>query len=116
MSRWFANPDAIAAPHDVEWAPWVRYTRMPPVYDAPGTKEVAAYAPEEQALNSAVHDRARGPLHGCGPPDQQQHPSLTGLMATAAAAITVPPLCFPRLRNGAAGLRGRHDCVPLSKA
>ena len=26
-----------------------------------------------------------------------------------------PPLCFPRLRNGAAGLRARHDLVPLSE-
>jgi hypothetical protein len=27
-----------------------------------------------------------------------------------------PELCFRRLRNGAAGFRARHDCVPLSKA
>jgi len=25
-----------------------------------------------------------------------------------------PPLCFLRSCNGAAGLRARHDCVPLS--
>ncbi|MEU2403458.1 hypothetical protein ABZ609_03900 [Streptomyces rubiginosohelvolus] len=63
MSRWFANPDAITAPDDVEWAPWVRYTRMPPVYDAPGTKEVAAYTPEEQALNSSVHESGHAVLY-----------------------------------------------------
>ncbi|MFE1545699.1 VOC family protein [Streptomyces microflavus] len=30
-------------------------------------------------------------------------------------AFDLPPLSFSRSCNGAAGLRARHDCVPLSK-
>ncbi|MFF1570964.1 FUSC family protein [Streptomyces sp. NPDC058293] len=39
-----------------------------------------------------------------------------GVLAVAAIETLPPPLCFPRLRNGVAGLRARHDCCPLSKA
>lgn len=54
-SRWFLNADAID--NDAERAPWVRYTRMPPPeYDWESIDAVSAYTPEEQALNTAVHE------------------------------------------------------------
>ncbi|MFB6884150.1 hypothetical protein ACFCY8_25310 [Streptomyces noursei] len=59
MIRWFVNSDAVAALGEAEWAPWVRYTRAPPPsYDWECTDAVAAYTPEEQLLNSAVHEAA----------------------------------------------------------
>jgi hypothetical protein len=64
VSRWFANPDALAALDDAEWAPWVRYTRVPPPsYDWECTDAVAAYTPDEQTLNSAVHEAAHAVVY-----------------------------------------------------
>ncbi|MFF4403616.1 hypothetical protein [Streptomyces sp. NPDC001404] len=63
MSRWFANADALAASSDAEWAPWVRYTRMPPPQEWTDTGSVTAYTPEEQALNSAVHEAGHAVLY-----------------------------------------------------
>lgn len=64
MSRWFANPDALAALGDAEWAPWARYTRVPPPsYDWECTDAVAAYTPNEQTLNSAVHEAAHAVVY-----------------------------------------------------
>lgn len=64
MSFWFPNPDAIAATEQgVEWAPWVRYTRNPPVYDGKTTDEVAAYTPEERVLDAAVHEAGHAVLY-----------------------------------------------------
>ncbi|MCK8437745.1 hypothetical protein G3I77_33525 [Streptomyces sp. D2-8] len=38
-----------------------------------------------------------------------------GCPGRISASVQVePPLCFPRFRNGTAGLRARHDCCPLS--
>ncbi|MFI6287607.1 hypothetical protein ACIBCM_23155 [Streptomyces sp. NPDC051018] len=43
--------------------------------------------------------------------------ALAGAEATLGPIAPVrPPLSFSRSCNGAAGLRARHDCVPLSKA
>ena len=64
MSGWFANSDAVAAADHVEWAPWVRYTRVPPpTGDWECTDAVAAYTREEQTLNSAVHEAAHAVLY-----------------------------------------------------
>ncbi|GLW04588.1 hypothetical protein Slala05_82180 [Streptomyces lavendulae subsp. lavendulae] len=41
---------------------------------------------------------------------------LTCPAVPLAAPLPPPPLCSSRSCNGAAGLRARHDCVPLSKA
>jgi hypothetical protein len=63
-SRWFANPDAIAALDDSEWAPWVRYTRTPPPsHDGGCTDAVAAHTPEEQTLNTSVHEAAHAVIY-----------------------------------------------------
>lgn len=61
MTRWFANSDAITT--DADWAPWVRYTRTPPVYSAASTDEIAAYTPHEQLLNTSVHESAHAVLY-----------------------------------------------------
>lgn len=64
MSRWFTNADAIAALDHAEWAPWVRYTRTPPPsYDWECTDAVAAYTPEEQMTNTAVHESAHAVVY-----------------------------------------------------
>ncbi|MFE0776896.1 hypothetical protein [Streptomyces sp. NPDC058861] len=66
MSRWFANPYALAAPDNDERAPWVRYTRYPPPlwdWGSSGTDAVAAYTPEEQTLNTAVHEAAHATVY-----------------------------------------------------
>uniref|UniRef100_UPI0030DE4864 hypothetical protein n=1 Tax=Streptomyces tubercidicus TaxID=47759 RepID=UPI0030DE4864 len=64
MPSWFANSDAIAARDGAEWDPWVRYTRTPPPsYDWECTDAVAAYTPEEQTLNSSVHEAAHAVVY-----------------------------------------------------
>ncbi|MGW7617448.1 hypothetical protein ACWGLG_16580 [Streptomyces antimycoticus] len=66
MPAWFANPDALAAPDADERAPWMRYTRNPPpVYDWGhlGTDHVSAYTPEEQTMNTAVHEAAHATVY-----------------------------------------------------
>ncbi|MFE2693673.1 hypothetical protein [Streptomyces mirabilis] len=65
MSGWFTIPAARDA--EPAWPVWARYTRMsPPLYEVESTDSVAAYTPEEQALNTAVHEAAHAVLYMSG--------------------------------------------------
>ncbi|MFF7764232.1 hypothetical protein [Streptomyces griseorubiginosus] len=63
VTRWFDNADAIAAPDDCAWAPWVRHTRVPPPDRWQDTDSVAAYTEDEQALNTGVHEAAHAVVY-----------------------------------------------------
>ncbi|MGW0647312.1 hypothetical protein ACWD4T_00655 [Streptomyces umbrinus] len=62
MSRWFIIPEARDA--EPAWPAWARYTRTPPpLHEATSTDRVAAYTPQEQAMNTAVHEAAHAVLY-----------------------------------------------------
>jgi hypothetical protein len=64
MSLWHANADVFTPrPDEPVWAPWSRYTRTPPPVAWKDTDGVTAYTPEEQLLNSAVHEAAHAVLY-----------------------------------------------------
>ncbi|GAB2963148.1 hypothetical protein ACFQGO_28950 [Streptomyces heilongjiangensis] len=59
------------------------------------------------------HNQVRG-QHGDRYADLGQDPLFAFGDGLSYITVTYSPLCFPRLRNGAAGLRARHDFCPLS--
>lgn len=62
MNAWFENPDVSSTPGHGH-APWVSHTRNPPADEWACTDAVAAYTPEEQTLNSAIHEAAHAVVY-----------------------------------------------------
>lgn len=61
-SRWFTVPASVGA--EPEWPAWARYTRTPPpLYEVDSTDVVTAYTPQEQLLNTAVHEAGHAVLY-----------------------------------------------------